>query len=59
MAGLQLLGRQQPVHDQLSAQVALAVSYDRPFDTRSSMPINYFFADEYPMVRFLERTGMT
>ena len=36
---------------------ALEVSYNRPFNTRSSMPINYFFGAEYAMVRFVESNG--
>src|SRR5262249_48441417 len=36
---------------------ALAVSYSRPFANRINSPINYFFADEYPMIRFLEQNG--
>ncbi|MBI2823285.1 MAG: DUF4082 domain-containing protein [Planctomycetia bacterium] len=36
---------------------AVAVSYARPFANRVTNPINFFFADEYPMIRFLEQNG--
>ncbi|MBL9122485.1 MAG: hypothetical protein JNG90_02555, partial [Planctomycetaceae bacterium] len=36
---------------------ALEVSYNRPFNTRGTMPINYFFGAEYAMVRYLESNG--
>ena len=36
---------------------ALAVSYNRPFANLDSSPLNYYFAEEYPMTRFLERNG--
>ncbi|WP_203030690.1 DUF4082 domain-containing protein [Frankia nepalensis] len=38
---------------------AYKVSYNRPFDTRGSTPWgrDFVFANEYPMIRFLERNG--
>ena len=37
---------------------ATKISYNRPFNTRSgSENHDFFFANEYPMVRFLEKNG--
>jgi hypothetical protein len=36
---------------------AAAVSYNRPFATRSNGPEDFVFNAEYPMVRWLERNG--
>ena len=36
---------------------ALAVSYERPFNNRTQNPTDYFFAEEYPMIRYLEENG--
>ena len=36
---------------------AYAVSYNRPFSTRSVTAKDWFFSAEYPMVRFLEANG--
>lgn len=36
---------------------ALAVSYERPFANRTTSQQNFFFADEYPMIRYLEENG--
>ncbi|MBT2209020.1 DUF4082 domain-containing protein [Actinomadura sp. NEAU-AAG7] len=38
---------------------AVKVSYNRPFDTRESTPWgrDFVFANEYPMIRFLEANG--
>ena len=36
---------------------AYAVSYERPFANRTTSQQNFFFADEYPMVRYLEENG--
>lgn len=38
---------------------AVKVSYNRPFDTRGTSPWgrDFVFANEYPMIRFLERNG--
>jgi hypothetical protein len=36
---------------------AYKVSYNRPFDTRSVHPESWVFANEYPMVRYLEANG--
>jgi len=36
---------------------AYKVSYNRPFETRTTAAVNWVFADEYPMVRWLEANG--
>ncbi len=36
---------------------AYAVSYERPFANRTTSQQNFFFADEYPMIRYLEENG--
>lgn len=36
---------------------AYKLSYNRPITTRGTTPHDAFFANEYPMVRFLERNG--
>ena len=36
---------------------AYKVSYNRPFDTGSSWPHTFFWQDQYPMIRFMERNG--
>jgi hypothetical protein len=36
---------------------AYKVSYNRPFDTRSTKPQSWVFTDEYPMLRWLEANG--
>ena len=36
---------------------ALAVSYGRPFANRDDNPLNYFWGEEYAMIRFMERNG--
>ena len=44
---------------QLDAGRAVQVSYNRPFATRFDTPggQDFFFANEYPMIRFLEKNG--
>ncbi len=36
---------------------ALAVSYSRPFVTRDTLPMDFYFGAEFAMTRFLERNG--
>ncbi|MGZ8765194.1 MAG: N,N-dimethylformamidase beta subunit family domain-containing protein, partial [Acidimicrobiia bacterium] len=36
---------------------AYKVSYNRPFDTGASWPHTFFWQDQYPMIRFMERNG--
>lgn len=36
---------------------AYKVSYNRPFETRGSVPVDWLFNSEYPMLRWLERNG--
>ena len=36
---------------------AYKVSYNRPFNTRETMNVNFLFSAEYPMIRWLERNG--
>jgi hypothetical protein len=34
-----------------------AVSYSRPFNNQADSPLNFYFGEEFAMVRFLERNG--
>jgi hypothetical protein len=36
---------------------AYKVSYNRPFNTRDTTPVDWLFHSEYPMLRWLERNG--